>query len=76
LIRGLITEIFIERNVKIEKLIPTTTRQNDANTRERYDPLSSVYLGADNFIERDNLDETTRVKVTMLLIIATDFTLG
>jgi len=41
-------------------------RQNDANTREWYD-LSNVYLGTDNFIEHDNLDKTTRVKVTILL---------
>lgn len=30
----------------------------------------------DYFIEHDDLDETTRVKVTTLLVIATDFTLG
>lgn len=50
---------------------------HDANTREwsiRYQAF--ILYGANSSIEHDDLDETTRVKVTTLLVIATDFTLG
>lgn len=35
-----------------------------------------ILYDTDSFIEHDDLDERTRIKVTTLLVIATDFTLG
>jgi len=45
-----------------------------ANGMIRYH--TRILYDTDSFIEHDDLDEATRVKVTVFLVIATDFTLG